>query len=215
MVTVALKFTEPFAQQDTGPDCVSDAAMAVLQSGRPHRSTRAEAEGGDVSALASGCRDWQGCDVCLAVVSGGGQPVPEKINENLRPDRKIGTNGARVLLLSQMCGHPCDMNRFIQTCDARDVVVILGCAPSMGARCSGPGSGLFGRMACSSTQTHKHLNSKARGFPTPGDPTLAARATILSGRFMPFDMRLPVTWSNKDCARCAANSCGVVQSVAA
>lgn len=228
MVTVASQFTGSFTQQEALPAGAVDAAVAVLQTGRLHRYNLTEDEIGEVSALESEYRDWQGCGFCLAVTSGGqamqialracgvsagdpvltnaftlapvpgaiaavgGKPVLVEITEDLRLDfddleQKIEASGARVLLLSHMRGHLCDMDRLMQICDARKVLVIEDCAHTMGASWNGKRSGNFGKMACFSTQTYKHMNSGEGGLLTSDDAALAARATILSGSYMQYE----------------------------
>ncbi|NGQ93273.1 aminotransferase [Rhodobacter sp. HX-7-19] len=124
-----------------------------------------------------------------AIVAVGGQPLLVEIDENLRLDlddltARIDESGARFLLLSHMRGHLCDMDRLMDICDRAGVTVIEDCAHTMGARWNGKRSGNFGKAACFSTQTYKHMNSGEGGFLTTDDPDLAARATILSGSYM-------------------------------
>ena len=127
-----------------------------------------------------------------AIQAVGGQAVLVEIDENLRLDladleARIAASGARTLLLSHMRGHLCDMDRLMQICDAAGVTVIEDCAHTMGARWNGKRSGNFGKAACFSTQTYKHLNSGEGGFLVTGDAELAARATILSGSYLLFE----------------------------
>ncbi len=115
-----------------------------------------------------------------------------EITEDLRLDladleNKIAQSGARFLLLSHMRGHLCDMQRLMQICDAAGVTVIEDCAHTMGASWNGTRSGNFGKAACFSTQTYKHMNSGEGGFLTTNDPEVAARATILSGSYMLYE----------------------------
>lgn len=122
-----------------------------------------------------------------AIGAVGAEAVLVEIDENLRLDlddlqAKIGR--ARVLLLSHMRGHLCDMDRLMQICDAAGVAVIEDCAHTMGARWNGKRSGNFGKAACFSTQTYKHMNSGEGGLLTTDDPEIAAKATILSGSYM-------------------------------
>ena len=126
-----------------------------------------------------------------AIAAVGGKPVLVEIDATLRLDladlqSKIASSGARFLLLSHMRGHLCDMDALMQICDAAGVKVIEDCAHTMGAKWRGVRSGNFGKAACFSTQTYKHLNSGEGGFLTTDDPELAARATILSGSYMLF-----------------------------
>lgn len=127
-----------------------------------------------------------------AIRAVGGKAVLVEIDENLRLDlsdleRKIANSGARVLLLSHMRGHLCDMDRLMKICDAADITVIEDCAHTMGARWNGKRSGNFGKIACFSTQTYKHMNSGEGGFLTTDSPDVAARATILSGSYMLYE----------------------------
>jgi dTDP-4-amino-4,6-dideoxygalactose transaminase len=127
-----------------------------------------------------------------AIRAVGADAVLVEIDENLRLDlddlgAKIASSGARVLLLSHMRGHLCDMERLMAICDAAQVTVIEDCAHTMGARWNGVRSGNFGKVACFSTQTYKHMNSGEGGFLTTDDAAIAARATILSGSYMLYE----------------------------
>ena len=127
-----------------------------------------------------------------AIRAVGADAVLVEIDENLRLDlddlgAKIASSGARVLLLSHMRGHLCDMDRLMAICDAAEVTVIEDCAHTMGARWNGVRSGNFGKVACFSTQTYKHMNSGEGGFLTADDAAIAARATILSGSYMLYE----------------------------
>jgi dTDP-4-amino-4,6-dideoxygalactose transaminase len=126
-----------------------------------------------------------------AISAVGGTAVLVEIDTALRLDLedlevKIAGSGARILLLSHMRGHLCDMDRLMRICDAADVTVIEDCAHTMGARWNGTRSGNFGKVACFSTQTYKHMNSGEGGFLTTDDAEIAARATILSGSYMMY-----------------------------
>ena len=127
-----------------------------------------------------------------AIRAVGSDAVLVEIDENLRLDlddlgAKIASSGARVLLLSHMRGHLCDMERMMSICDAAQVTVVEDCAHTMGARWNGTRSGNFGKVACFSTQTYKHMNSGEGGLLTTDDAELAARATILSGSYMLYE----------------------------
>ncbi len=127
-----------------------------------------------------------------AIRAVGADAVLVEIDENLRLDlddlgAKIASSGARVLLLSHMRGHLCDMERMMSICDAAQVTVVEDCAHTMGARWNGTRSGNFGKVACFSTQTYKHMNSGEGGLLTTDDAELAARATILSGSYMLYE----------------------------
>ncbi len=125
-----------------------------------------------------------------AIRAVGGKTVLVEIDENLRldlDDLAAKITQARVLLLSHMRGHLCDMDRLMQICDAAGVTVIEDCAHTMGAVWNGTRSGNFGKAACFSTQTYKHMNSGEGGFLTTDDGEIAARATILSGSYMLYE----------------------------
>ncbi len=127
-----------------------------------------------------------------AIGAVGARPVLVETDQNLRLDlddleRKIRASDARVLLVSHMRGHLCDMERLMAICDAAGVAVVEDCAHTMGARWNGTRSGNFGKVACFSTQTYKHMNSGEGGFLTTDDADIAARATILSGSYMLYD----------------------------
>ncbi|WP_152824433.1 DegT/DnrJ/EryC1/StrS family aminotransferase [Fertoeibacter niger] len=92
--------------------------------------------------------------------------------------------GARVLLLSHMRGHICDMDALMRLCAAAGVTVVEDCAHTMGAAWRGVPSGRHGRVACYSTQTYKHANSGEGGLLVSDDAEVMARAVLLSGSYM-------------------------------
>jgi dTDP-4-amino-4,6-dideoxygalactose transaminase len=125
-----------------------------------------------------------------AIASLGAQPVFVGVTEGLTIDlddlaAKIGQ--ARVLLLSHMRGHICDMDRLMAICDAAGVTVVEDCAHTMGAAWNGVASGRHGTMGCYSCQTYKHVNSGEGGLLVTDDAELAARAIILSGSYMLYE----------------------------
>jgi dTDP-4-amino-4,6-dideoxygalactose transaminase len=93
-------------------------------------------------------------------------------------------DGAKVLMLSHMRGHICDMDRLMAICDAAGVKVIEDCAHTMGASWGGVPSGRHGVMGCYSTQTYKHINSGEGGLIVSDDAEAMARAILLSGSYM-------------------------------
>jgi dTDP-4-amino-4,6-dideoxygalactose transaminase len=76
------------------------------------------------------------------------------------------------------------MDAICAICDEFGITMIEDCAHTMGAKWRGKRSGNFGKVACFSTQTYKHLNSGEGGFLTTDDPELAARAVVGSGSYM-------------------------------
>jgi len=124
-----------------------------------------------------------------AIAAVAARPVFVEMTESLTIDldhlaRLIGETDAKVLLLSHMRGHICDMERLMAICDGGGVRVIEDCAHTMGGAWKGVPSGRHGAMAAYSTQTYKHMNSGEGGFLTSDDSDLMARAIILSGSYM-------------------------------
>ena len=131
-----------------------------------------------------------------AIAAVGAVPEYVEVGEDLTidlddlADRIAATPGARVLLLSHMRGHICDMDRLMAICDAAGITVIEDCAHTMGATWRGQASGTHGRVGCFSTQSYKHLNSGEGGVLITRDAELMARAVVLSGSYMLYDRHL-------------------------
>ncbi|MGL4235045.1 DegT/DnrJ/EryC1/StrS family aminotransferase [Tabrizicola sp.] len=124
-----------------------------------------------------------------AIASLGARPVFVEVTEDLTIDLahlevQAKASGARVLLLSHMRGHVCDMDALMALCNRLGVRVVEDCAHTMGARWKGVPSGRHGAIGCYSTQTYKHMNSGEGGFLVTDDEELAARAVLLSGSYM-------------------------------
>lgn len=125
-----------------------------------------------------------------AIAAVGAAPVFVDVTEDLVIDlkdleRKLPQ--ARVLLLSHMRGHICDMEALMSLCDAAGVTVIEDCAHTMGAHWNSTPSGRFGKFGCYSCQTYKHVNSGEGGLLISDDAEAMARAIMLSGSYMLFD----------------------------
>jgi dTDP-4-amino-4,6-dideoxygalactose transaminase len=121
-----------------------------------------------------------------AIAAAGAEPVLVEITEDLvidLDDLAAKARRGRVLLLSHMRGHVCDMGALMRLCDGAGIAVLEDCAHTMGAAWDGVPSGRHGHAACYSTQTYKHVNSGEGGLLVTDDPDLAARATILSGSY--------------------------------
>lgn len=128
-----------------------------------------------------------------AIAAVGAKPVFVGVTAALTidlDDLAAKTDRARVLLLSHMRGHVCDMDRLMEICDAAGVTVIEDCAHTMGAAWRGVPSGRFGAIGCYSCQTYKHVNSGEGGLLITDDEELAARAVILSGSYMLYERHL-------------------------
>ncbi|WP_135503485.1 DegT/DnrJ/EryC1/StrS family aminotransferase [Roseovarius aestuariivivens] len=122
-----------------------------------------------------------------AIASVNAVPVFVGVTEDLTidlDDLAAKAGAARVLMLSHMRGHMCDMDRLMEICDGAGITVIEDCAHTMGAAWNGVPSGRFGKIGCYSTQTYKHMNSGEGGFLVTDDDAVMARAILLSGSYM-------------------------------
>ncbi|WP_213684173.1 DegT/DnrJ/EryC1/StrS family aminotransferase [Roseicyclus sp.] len=132
---------------------------------------------------------WTLAPVPGAIASVGAVPVFVETTQDLTIDlddlaQKARESGARVLLLSHMRGHICDMDRLMALARAHDLQVIEDCAHTMGAAWRGMPSGRHGVIGCYSTQTYKHINSGEGGLLVTDDAEVMARAVVLSGSYM-------------------------------
>ncbi|MBO6673783.1 MAG: aminotransferase class I/II-fold pyridoxal phosphate-dependent enzyme [Rhizobiales bacterium] len=127
-----------------------------------------------------------------AIAGVGAEPVLVEITEDLVIDlddlrAKAEGLGAKVLMLSNMRGHLCDMDALMALAASLDITVLEDCAHTMGASWRGKKSGRFGLAGCFSSQTYKHINSGEGGLITSSDDAFMARAIMLSGSYMMFD----------------------------
>ena len=127
-----------------------------------------------------------------AIAAVGARPVFVEATDQLVIDlgdleRKISGSGARLLLLSHMRGHICDMHALMRICDAAGVTVVEDCAHTMGADWDGQKSGSFGAVGCFSTQTYKHMNSGEGGLIVTRSADLMAKMVMLSGSYMLYE----------------------------
>jgi dTDP-4-amino-4,6-dideoxygalactose transaminase len=127
-----------------------------------------------------------------AIDNAGGKPVLVEIDANYCVDlnhleAQMRKSGARFFMLSHMRGHIADMDAIAALCERHGVILIEDCAHTMGARWNGRRSGSFGRVACFSTQTYKHMNSGEGGLLTTDDDDIIARAIIYSGSYMLYE----------------------------
>ncbi|MBO9450230.1 DegT/DnrJ/EryC1/StrS family aminotransferase [Tropicibacter sp. R16_0] len=128
-----------------------------------------------------------------AIASVNARPVFVGVTEELTidlDDLAAKADQAKVLLLSHMRGHLCDMDRLMEICDAAGVTVIEDCAHTMGAAWRGVPSGRQGAFGCYSCQTYKHVNSGEGGLLITDDEELAAKAVMLSGSYMLYERHL-------------------------
>lgn len=134
---------------------------------------------------------WTLAPVPGAIASVGAEPVFVETTDALTIDladlaNKAMASGAKVLLLSHMRGHICDMDRLMEVARVHGLHVIEDCAHTMGGAWRGVPSGRHGVIGCYSTQTYKHMNSGEGGLIVSDDPDIMARAVILSGSYMLF-----------------------------
>ncbi|UWQ40183.1 DegT/DnrJ/EryC1/StrS family aminotransferase [Leisingera aquaemixtae] len=128
-----------------------------------------------------------------SIASVGAAPVFVEVTENLiidLDDLAAKADQAKVLMLSHMRGHLCDMDRLMEICDAAGITVIEDCAHTMGASWNGVLSGRHGAVGCYSCQTYKHVNSGEGGLLVTDDDEIAARAIMMSGSYMLFGRHL-------------------------
>ena len=130
-----------------------------------------------------------------AIASVGAKPILVETTSELVIDlddlrAKIGSSKARVLLLSHMRGHICDMDELMRICSSEGIAIIEDCAHTMGAKWNGTPSGRHGVLACYSTQTYKHINSGEGGLIATDDAEVMAKAVVHSGSYMHFDKHL-------------------------
>ncbi|MFZ9038026.1 MAG: DegT/DnrJ/EryC1/StrS family aminotransferase [Gammaproteobacteria bacterium] len=127
-----------------------------------------------------------------AIDNAGGKPLLVEINPDYCVDlahleTMMQQSKARFFMISHMRGHIADMDAVLALCRQHQVTLIEDCAHTMGASWNGKKSGTFGKAACFSTQTYKHLNSGEGGLLTTDDDEIMARAIIYSGSYMLFD----------------------------
>ena len=130
-----------------------------------------------------------------AIAAAGGEVVFVEVNNDLLIDfndleQKIISSNSKVLLLSHMRGHICNMDLLMSLCGKYGVKVVEDCAHTMGAKWNHEWSGKYGIVGCYSTQTYKHLNSGEGGIIITDDEEIMARAIMLSGSYMLFDRNI-------------------------
>ena len=191
---------------NTGPDELGEAALLeqefAAQVGAKY--CLAVASGGYAMATALRAVGVKAGDrvlsnaFTLAPVPGsiaavGGVPVFVGVTESLTidlDDLAGKLDQAKVLLLSHMRGHICDMDRLTEMCGAAGVTIIEDCAHTMGGAWADVPSGRHGLVGCYSTQTYKHMNSGEGGFLVTDHAHVAARSIILSGSYMLYQRHL-------------------------
>lgn len=189
------------AEGEVGETALLEQAFAALTGAR---YALAVASGGSAMTIALRAIGVQPGDPVLsnaftlapvpgAIAAVGARPVFVGVTEDLTidlDDLETKLDQSRVLLLSHMRGHICDMDRLMALCDTAGVAVIEDCAHTMGAAWNDIPSGRHGLVGCYSCQTYKHANSGEGGFVVTDDAEIAARAIILSGSYMLYERHL-------------------------
>ena len=124
-----------------------------------------------------------------AVAHAGARLVLVDVTDDLTIDlddlaRKAAMGDARVLLLSHMRGHICDMVKLMAICDRYGIAVIEDCAHTMGAAWAGRATGTWGKIGCFSVQSYKHANGGEGGLLVTNDDDIAAQVILYSGSYM-------------------------------
>ena len=124
-----------------------------------------------------------------AIAALGARPIFVEVTEDLVLDfadleAKAVASGARVLMLSHMRGHLCDMEALGTLCARLGLQIVEDCAHTMGAAWTGVPSGRHGVIGCYSMQTYKHVNAGEGGLLVSDDAEVMARAVLLSGSYM-------------------------------
>jgi len=119
----------------------------------------------------------------------GARPVLVEITEDLVIDledlrTKARASGARVLMLSHMRGHLCDLEALAELCRAEGITLVEDCAHTLGASWNGRQAGTFGQSGCFSFQSGKHVNAGEGGVLVTDDADVAAQAILHSGSYM-------------------------------
>lgn len=141
------------------------------------------------------CNAYTLAPVPGAIENAGARTVLVEIKEDYTIDledldRKAANSGAKFFLLSHMRGHIADMDRVLEICNRYKLYLIEDCAHTMGARWDNRPSGTFGKIACYSTQTYKHMNSGEGGLLVTNDDAVIAKAILYSGSYMLYDRHL-------------------------
>ena len=124
-----------------------------------------------------------------AIQHAGAEAVLVEINDDYRINlddlrAKADESQAKVLLLTHMRGHIANMNKVVEICTDKGLVLVEDCAHTMGAKWHGTFTGRFGQIGCFSTQTFKHINSGEGGILITDDEDMAAKAILYSGSYM-------------------------------
>ncbi len=123
-----------------------------------------------------------------AIVHAGCTPVLVEVGDDFRIvledlEARLASGGAAAILVSHMRGHTSDMDAILALAARHDMAVIEDAAHSLGTLWKGRHIGTLGAMGCFSFQSYKMLNAGEGGMIITDDPSLAARAIVMSGAY--------------------------------
>lgn len=122
-----------------------------------------------------------------AVARVGAVPVfvdidPQTINLDPELVEHSITERTRAIVAVHFAGHPVDLDRFIELCDRRGLILIEDCAHAHGAEWHNRRVGSFGSFGSFSFQASKNMTSGEGGMLITNDADLAERARSISNQ---------------------------------
>ena len=122
-----------------------------------------------------------------SIVNARLNPVLIEVDSNYRINledfkAKI-TQDISAVMISHMRGHTSDMDEIMKICNKLDIPVIEDAAHSLGTLWNGKKIGTIGKIGCFSFQSYKMINAGEGGIIISNDPTIIARAIIMSGAY--------------------------------
>lgn len=122
-----------------------------------------------------------------AVARVGAVPVFVDIDPqtlNLNPDlvERAITDRTRAIVGVHFAGHPIDLDRLVELCRQRNLILIEDCAHAHGAQWHDQRVGSFGSFGSFSFQASKNMTAGEGGMLVTNDPALAERARAISNQ---------------------------------
>jgi dTDP-4-amino-4,6-dideoxygalactose transaminase len=122
-----------------------------------------------------------------AVARVGAVPVFVDIDPqtlNLNPDlvEQAITDRTRAIVGVHFAGHPIDLDRLVELCRQRNLILIEDCAHAHGAQWHDQRVGSFGSFGSFSFQASKNMTAGEGGMLVTNDPALAERARAISNQ---------------------------------